>query len=215
VKHCAPLPAVEQDYTPSEPPAFPVPAAVEVAPAPSVNEPDLEWETEARRRKRRMLMGTLAGFGVLTTLLVMFMFLVLRGGPDTKQEKAGGHQPGSLPGAEGKSLPAGPPATCRQVAERLQAKGMNVDWINCMHKYPAIYVFSRKRMRVSDDIVINVLFLDGQVQFGQWSGIVVVVQYPTAGEAEEQAGIKHDAFAWGRFMIFGDGTMVQEIRARL
>jgi hypothetical protein len=79
------VPAVQDYAAPPEPPAFPPPAVVEVAPVPSLHESDLEWEAEARRRSRRMLLGTLGGVGLLTVLLVMFF--VLR--QDSTPDKAG------------------------------------------------------------------------------------------------------------------------------
>ena len=42
-------------------------------------------------------------------------------------------------------------------------------------------------------------------------GVVVVEQLPTASEAQEKAGARKDAFAYGRFLIYGDGEKKQTI----
>jgi hypothetical protein len=47
------------------------------------------------------------------------------------------------------------------------------------------------------------------------SGWAIIAQYPTAQEAHEEAGTRKSAFSWGRFMIFGDPEVVEEIRKRL
>jgi hypothetical protein len=43
----------------------------------------------------------------------------------------------------------------------------------------------------------------------------VVVQYPTAAEARQEAGVSPGAFSWGRFLISGHVEVVEEIKRRL
>jgi hypothetical protein len=94
------------------------------------------------------------------------------------------------------------------VAERLQANGMDVRWTSKAFRYPAIFIVKKDSQA---DAWLNGL----EEVYTATRGWAVVVQYPTAKEAKEEAGSKNNAFAWGRFMISGDPEVVREIRSRL
>lgn len=72
---------------------------------------------------------------------------------------------------------------------------MDIRWQNRSFKYPAIFIV-KTGSKVGE-------------------GWVIVIQYPTPSEAHEEAGSTKNGFSWGRFMIYGDPNLVEEIKSRL
>jgi hypothetical protein len=150
------------------------------------------YEPGQRRWKAHLLgyRGVLAGVAVLLVLAcvaVGALFLFTGNGPL-----------------------AGPPSTCREVAERLQARGMDIRWTSKTSRYPAIFIVKKGSPA---DGMLGILD-DPKVYpyVGDWAQ---VVQFPTPQEAREEAGTMKHAFSWGRFLIYGDGELVTEIKSRL
>lgn len=119
----------------------------------------------------------------------------------------------SLPSSPA-ALHLGEPATCRELAEKLKAKGAIEDWTNCRYprnlsqkEYPAIIV-------TSGGMGVNTarLWYDQGVLHNDY---VIIVQFATPDEASEKAGTREEAFSYGRFMIFGGPNLVNEIRHKL
>jgi hypothetical protein len=93
------------------------------------------------------------------------------------------------------------PATCRDLAERLQ-RGIDARWMRKQNKPPAIFIVKKDDER-------NAEFLEDvdDVQ-GGWA---IVIQDPTAAEAREVAGTLRTGFAYDRFVIYGDPAIVGEL----
>jgi hypothetical protein len=102
------------------------------------------------------------------------------------------------------------PATCKEVAERLQWRGMRIRWMNCGFKHPAIYIV--KEANTLNALEIDVFRGDGMLANAE---AVMVIQFPTTAEAVEKAGTMKHAFSSGRFMFYGDPELVDAIRGRL
>jgi hypothetical protein len=121
--------------------------------------------------------------------------------------------------------PAGEPATCRELAERLRARGMDLVWSN--YRDNSICIAKRgwdgPVGGIGMDKRRGPAFGPSGLGPGEYvretgvipRGVVVVRQWNTAAEAREAAGSKKDAFAWGRFLIYGDAELVKEIQGRL
>jgi hypothetical protein len=105
---------------------------------------------------------------------------------------------------------AGPPSTCREVAERLQARGMAVRWTNSSGPYPAIFIV--KRGTAADGWLEN---LDNPDVYPGVCCWVIVEQLPEEKEAQEKAGAMSNGFAWGRFLFYGDKDLVEDIKKHL
>jgi hypothetical protein len=98
----------------------------------------------------------------------------------------------------------GEPATCRELVERLRARGMNLQMRPYNHGHPAVCV--------SESDTALLVLQEAHVRF---EGVAIIVQFPTAQEAREEAGTEENAFAWGRFMIRADEQMLTQIKRRL
>jgi hypothetical protein len=81
---------------------------------------------------------------------------------------------------------ASPPATCRGVAELLQKRQMDIRWLPCSYKYPAIYIYRNDEGAGA----IEAFHFEGKLDlFSKFhGGVVVICQYPKASEAREEAG---------------------------
>jgi hypothetical protein len=166
------------------------PSAPAEPPPPTLQEIGPVERDYLRRRRLKwvLLIGglSLAGLGILGTC-ALFLF--------------SGHGP-----------LAGPPETCRGVAERLQARGMDIDWMASSYMLPAIYIVKKGSGYSAHALDVN---RDVWAITGWPEGVVVVVQYPTSDEAREEAGTMKSAFSWGRFLFLGDPGFVKQIKSRL
>lgn len=107
-------------------------------------------------------------------------------------------------------LPLAEPATCREVAERLQARGMQIRWKPRAYRYPSIVIAEK------DSVADGWLhILEEQNLYPYARGWVIVIQFPTAKEALEEAGRFPDAVAWGRFMFRGQEDLIADIKRKL
>ena len=119
----------------------------------------------------------------------------------------------SLPSPLAPLIAQAPVDTCKEMAERLQAKGVQLDWTGRRALYPSIYLFGGDL----EGIALGTLAAYAEVNAPQVP-TVVVVQYPDAAEAKEIAGTRKNAFSWGRFLLYevrGDGKFLQEIKGKL
>jgi hypothetical protein len=123
---------------------------------------------------------------------------------------------GGGPQASAAADQAAAQGTCRDLVELLQAKGMECRFLSCPHKHPAVYLVTRKVWEDYDWDLLH-LVIDDFRRSGTLHllDLAVIVQYPTAAEAREEAGTMPAAFSWGRFVIFGKPEVVKQIRSLL
>ncbi len=123
------------------------------------------------------------------------------------------------------------PSTCREFAELLQAKGMDIRWVRCnvgsgLHgnSHPSIYIVRSEDCRHNAELSLadaNGEISDRNLEIHLNEGYswlrakVIVRQHPTSQEATEEAGTRKADFAWGRFVVSGTPELVQEIRGKL
>lgn len=110
---------------------------------------------------------------------------------------------------------APPPNTCVGIVDRINARGVKFHWVECRaHQLPAIYLVSDKEWEEERLEGLGQSYLNAYLR-GRTEGVVVVVQFPDAKEASEEAGAKRNSFAYGRFLIYGDAKLVKEIQNNL
>lgn len=120
---------------------------------------------------------------------------------------------------------AGPPVTCREVVERLEARGMDIGWThgrrgNFVYVYDAQSArsFKGKHLPDFDADRLDRWQDDADVEayLGQRSiPYAAVRQLETPQDAAEKAGARKHAFCWGRFVVEGDSELVKQIKNRL
>jgi hypothetical protein len=111
----------------------------------------------------------------------------------------------------------GGPDTCREVVELLQARGMQLRWSNRstggIFRHPSVYIFLPAD---KDPRPLEVMVFFAEFEYRPPDHLFAgIAQYPSAREAREAAGTMKHAFSWGRFLIYGDAELVDEIRKRL
>jgi len=110
---------------------------------------------------------------------------------------------------------APPPITCVGVADRINSRGVKFHWVECRaHQLPAIYLLPDEDWKKERLEGLGQTYLNAYLR-GRTDGVVVVVQFPDAKEASEEAGAKRNSFAYGRFLIYGDAKLVKEIQNNL
>jgi hypothetical protein len=102
-----------------------------------------------------------------------------------------------------------PPATCKELVEYFQSRGMKLSW-QVMNSNPPTMRVNCENCAMRE--VMNPSPWGGRIRREQPSA--TVVQLPSKREAHERAGDRTDAFAWGCFYIFGDEEALREIRKR-
>jgi hypothetical protein len=159
----------------------------------------------------------LAGVGLLAVAIVAVggFYLFRRGGPLARE-----------------------PATLREFAELLQARGLDIGWStddikSILIAKRSFYILLADKGSSADEPRKYFLGADGKfagtnttlrkVVRGRRSlglgyfpkGVVGVLQFDTDKQARELAGSTRECFAYGRFLIYGDADLIEEIKRRL
>jgi hypothetical protein len=102
--------------------------------------------------------------------------------------------------AEPDREPKQEPATCKELVDRLKARGMDVVLMDATGPdlIPAVWVRYARQ---------------GEVDWKRGGG--KITQFPTEQRAKEMAGATRNGFAFGRFLIEGDPELVEEIKKHL
>jgi hypothetical protein len=104
---------------------------------------------------------------------------------------------------------AGDPATCRELAERLVAAGCPIRWAEHTDRFPALLIV--RSSSDPGDETIRASLGRGIVP----KGTAVILQCPSSLTARDVAVDRQPALCWGRFVIYGDLALLDEIRGRL
>jgi hypothetical protein len=139
-------------------------------------------------RKDRRFAVLLAGVVLVAVVLVAVggFYLFRSGGPLAKE-----------------------PASCPELVKRLQDRGLEIDWVPKRSGIlPGVFVFRGEAAdRGGADNLIN-----ANAEIFDW--IVTVVQYPTPEDAREVVEYRYtrNAFAYARFLIYGNAELVADIK---
>jgi hypothetical protein len=107
------------------------------------------------------------------------------------------------------------PTTLKELAERLQARGMDIRWVtrnrSSVLSGGAIHIF-----RTSDTVGVSEYYLrDDDYRVHIIRIYVTVEQCSSKSEAHEKAGALKNAISYGRFAFYGDADMLEEIKSKL
>ncbi len=102
---------------------------------------------------------------------------------------------------------AGPPETCKELVERLQRRGLEVEWRTGNDPVPSVILIDRKAGEAEKKIP--------GMTFNLFPPSVKVLQLPTEKEARELAGTTGNGFAYGRFLIVGDPVLLEKIKSKI
>lgn len=105
----------------------------------------------------------------------------------------------------GPMIGMGEPATCKELVERLEGRGLKLHWFNRVGERgkPAIWILDASLPSLKDRSEAEIIREQAETHryYLKDAPILYVTQFDTAQEAKEKAGSSPNAHAWGRFVI--------------